>query len=180
MIVTAQTLGNGDLVHVRQLVDPDGTVVYDAEDWFEPADEQKTNAGFLASVSSLNWPVSADDPPLTPGRWSALIGQTDAEGAFVAGDVEVDVVFKTDPDFDAGRLRVVLLRSDNEDPGLEVALDRPRRSGRICMRPPASRWTSRTGAPRSTTWRHPPRGILGTRRSRIPRGFAPSSWCSSM
>ncbi len=123
MMITAQPLREGDLVHVRQLVDPDGVVVFDAEDWFGEADEQKTNAAFLASVSNLNWPVAPTDAPLVPGRWTALVGLTDSEIDFVAGDVRLDVVFKRDADFDDGRVRVVLLHPEGEDPALRVALD---------------------------------------------------------
>jgi len=123
LIVTAQVLSPGQLVHVRQLVDPEGEIVFDAEDWFSPVDEQKSNAAFLASVSSLNWPVSERDPPLVPGRWTALVGLTDSERAFVRDDVRVDVLLKQDADLDAGRLRIVLLHEEDEDPGFAVALD---------------------------------------------------------
>jgi len=126
LIVTAQTVDPDHLVHVRELVDPSGTVVFDAADWFSPVDEQKTNAAFLAGVSNLNWPVSSDDPPLSPGRWTALVGLTDAEGTFARGDVDIDVLLARDDDRTSGRIRVVLLRTDDEDPALELALTQAR------------------------------------------------------
>ncbi|MEN0068533.1 MAG: hypothetical protein AAGA48_40815 [Myxococcota bacterium] len=110
-------------MHIRELEDPDGNLVYNAEEWFSPADEQKTNAAFLAAVSNLNWPVAADDPPLREGRWRALIGMTDSEGSFIKGDVDVDILFKSDADATAGTVRVALVHSVDEDPGLKVAID---------------------------------------------------------
>lgn len=96
MLVGARD-GDGFL-NVASLTDPEGDVVLLAEDVWG-ADERLTHAPFLTSrVTALNWPIRAEDGPLTPGTWTATIGLWTADDDPDAGaDVRVRTVVRRTP-----------------------------------------------------------------------------------
>jgi len=112
------------LVHVRSVIDPDGTEVFASEEWnLNPL--SKTNAGFIASTSSLNWPINLDDLPLRPGRWTLELGVLDAEIEPASAVVQVDALLKSDPDLSAGRVSVAVVYTGSlgDDPALTGAIE---------------------------------------------------------
>ena len=125
--VTVRSDTPGSRVYVRRLIDPDGAVAFRAEDWFAPNDEQKTNAGLLAPVTTLNWPVLATDFLLVPGKWSAVVGLADANQNLVQGEVSIDILLKDDTDLFRGRVRVVLVRPVTLDFSTQSALQQAKR-----------------------------------------------------
>lgn len=93
---------------VHSLTDPGGDVVFDAEAlWEEP--RNFTSAAFPDRVTSLNWPVDADQM-LTPGPWTVEVGVLDAELFYVRdADVTVDVALKGDSGVGDGDLAVEIV-----------------------------------------------------------------------
>ncbi len=99
-------------VFVRSLIDPQGEQVLSAEELLsEPF--SKTNAVFVNAVNSLNWPVIEADRSLTPGRWELELGVVDEELSFTQSDVALDLLLKSDPDLESGRLDVALIYTDD-------------------------------------------------------------------
>jgi hypothetical protein len=84
-----------------------------------------TNAGFVAAVSVLGYPMLPEDLPLEPGRWWVTAGAVGTDLTFVDGALTVDLWFAQDDDDQAGALEVVLHLADglDADPGLAAALD---------------------------------------------------------
>ena len=77
MVLTEKASGTASTDGV---VDPDGNTVLDWEDWASSR-TSLTNA-FYASpdVTVLNWPVRAEDGPLSPGDWTVYASTLDADG----------------------------------------------------------------------------------------------------
>jgi len=92
-LLTAEVAG-GDLVHVSQLRDPEGTLLFDAQDEVR-SDEWMATAGFLDPVVSLNWPILPTHDALIPGRWEIALATTDNTAQFVSADVDVHLLLKT-------------------------------------------------------------------------------------
>lgn len=84
-----------------------------------------TNAGFVAAVSVLGYPMLPDDLPLEPGRWWLTAGAVGADLTFAEGPLAVDLWFAQDGDDRVGALEVVVHLADGlaGDPGLAAALD---------------------------------------------------------
>lgn len=114
--------------HVRALQGPGGDKVFDAFSLYDTR-RNKTNAGFVASVSTLNWPIQSGDPPLKAGSWELSFGTLDASENWASAELAVDVLFKRDPDPTHGRLHasIVLTGDLRTDPemlrAIQVAAD---------------------------------------------------------
>lgn len=65
--------------YTAQVVDPSGAVAYEASSWWD-LPQNKTNGGFASAVVTMQWPVSASDAQLTPGRWTMEVR---TEGSYV-------------------------------------------------------------------------------------------------
>jgi hypothetical protein len=111
-------------VHVRSVEDPAGQLAFSSAEWNDNP-RSKTNAGFVASVSTLDWPVLPDDLPLSAGVWRFEFGVVDESQAYVPQSFAVDVLTKTDPDLAVGHLDVNLVYTDglDQDPALRDAID---------------------------------------------------------
>ncbi|MCA9491973.1 MAG: hypothetical protein KC621_18700 [Myxococcales bacterium] len=118
LLVTAQTDAPG-AVHVRSLTAPDHTEVFSSTEWND-SPYNKTNGGFLSTVATLNWPVSADDPGLEEGDWEIELGVVDADNQYVAQDVAIDVLLKQDDSLDDGRVHVAVLFTDGAEDDSEA------------------------------------------------------------
>lgn len=121
MLVTG-AVASPHRTHVRELHAPGGDAVFDAFAQYDTP-RNKTNAGFVASVASLNWPVLASDPRLAPGRWRIGFGTLDGDGDWARSELGVDVLLKRDPDFTSGSLlaSVTLAGDVAGDPELKRA-----------------------------------------------------------
>ncbi|MEQ1566072.1 MAG: hypothetical protein ABMA64_10580 [Myxococcota bacterium] len=91
--------------HFRSVRDTNDAPVFEAFAWND-SPYSKTNAGFVADVVSLNWPIQADDPTVFPGKWAFEIGVVDANKNYIAAPITLDLLVKDDPDFEAGALDV--------------------------------------------------------------------------
>lgn len=111
-------------VHVRSVRAPDNTEVFRAFEW-NASPYNKTNGGFVSTVATLNWPVAATDPGLSPGRWEIEMGVVDADQQYTRQQVAVDVLLKEDVDPTAGALSVAIVFTGGveDDPGLREAVD---------------------------------------------------------
>lgn len=109
--------------HVRSLEAPGKAQVFDAFALYDTA-RNKTNAGFVAPVSSLNWPVQPGDRPLEAGAWQLEFGTLDGQDRWDAAELAVDVLLKRDEDPTWGRLHasVVLTGELATDPEMLRAI----------------------------------------------------------
>lgn len=110
--------------HFRLVSDPAGTQVFKAFEW-NSSPYSKTNAGFVADVVSLNWPIQAEDPDLFGGRWDFEFGVVDGNQQYVGIPVLLDVMLKDDAQFTLGHLEVSIVYTDDleNDEGLRAAVD---------------------------------------------------------
>lgn len=105
--------------HVRALGAPGGDDVFDAFSLYD-SPRNKTNAGFVASVTTLAWPILPGDARLEPGKWRVDLGTVGGDDEWRPSEVAVDVLLKRDPDPTRGVLRasVVLAGEVARDPEL--------------------------------------------------------------
>lgn len=84
-----------------------------------------TNAGFVNTVSVLNWPILDSDAPLSGGRWSVSVGVVGDDLSYTGGDFRIDAWVATDATPEIGTVEVTFLLADglDADPGLAAALD---------------------------------------------------------
>lgn len=126
LLATAQ-VASPRQVHFRSLEDPDRRQVFDAFAWND-SPYSKTNAGFIAGTSTLNWPVQLGDPALIAGRWALTLGVVDEGAQYVSAPVAIDIYLKADPDFGTGALAVSIVYAGavGEDDAVRAAVDAAR------------------------------------------------------
>jgi hypothetical protein len=128
-----QITGSSDaLVSFDRLVDPDGNVVLDWQDWLDS--EESLTLGLFAdrTTTALSWPIREEDGPLQPGTWTAWLSLYDPHSFDPADEVEVDLYADTklDDNLDKGRVSVQVVWADQveEERGVvnavEEAIDR--------------------------------------------------------
>lgn len=110
--------------HFRLVEDPDKNEVFNAYQW-NNSSLSKTNAGFVASVATLNWPVQEQDTILSKGNWLFEYGVVDVDQKYTAAPLLLDVLIKEDSDFDSGDLVVSIVYTDDleDDDNLRDAVD---------------------------------------------------------
>ena len=111
---------------VEYVYDPEGNLVLDWEDWWD-SDESLTDALFPDDVDlAFQWPVRAEDGPLTPGLWTVVVTSINANGNYV-GNTPIDtaITLKDDPDLERANIRVQILLSAGTaaDPALVSAVE---------------------------------------------------------
>ncbi len=123
LLVTAR-LEDPMTTHILGLYDADDEPVWLAEDWLGGV-ETKTNAMFLGTTVSLNWPVLVDDAALTEGTWAVEVGVVDVDLLYSEGLVDVDVLLSQDADFSVGQVDVAVVYTAGlqDDPELTAAID---------------------------------------------------------
>ncbi len=123
MLATA-SVEPGFEAHVRRLVDPFGQVLFNAFEWSSTS-FSKTNAAFVADTVTLNWPVTAFDAPLTPGKYELEFGVVDTTSAYTAQPMFFDAYFKSDESFTDGILQVAIIYAGglDDDADLRTAVD---------------------------------------------------------
>jgi hypothetical protein len=118
----------GELVSFDQLIDPDGEVVLDWQDWLDGS--ESLTLAFLPqrTTTALSWPVREQDGPLEAGRWTAWLSIYD-EDTYQPVDHEVEVDLYSDitidPDLGEGRVsvQIVWARGVEDEPGVEDAIE---------------------------------------------------------
>jgi len=123
MLVTAE-VNAGYQTHFRTVYDPSERPAFQAFDW-TGTEYSKTNAGYVSQVSTLNWPVSGDDPDLVAGQYTLEFGVVDSNENYVSQPVFVDILLKADDDFSVGELRVDIIYTGGlqDDEDLRGAVD---------------------------------------------------------
>lgn len=110
------------LLAVTRIEAPDGAVL-EADDWL--GNERLTAAVYaVPGQTVVNWPVRAEDTPLSPGEWVVEVGMYDAaldslDSLPVTGVVRT----KTDDDVTRGTLFARVLVPNALDPALKDGLD---------------------------------------------------------
>jgi hypothetical protein len=81
---------SGGYVATEQIVDPEGEVVIDWEDWAN-SKESLTEAFYATEDATvINWPVRADDPEIYEGAWTVYASTLD-KNLYYDGNQAVDV-----------------------------------------------------------------------------------------
>lgn len=111
---------SGGYVSIDTLLDPDGTTILDWEDWSQ-SHESLTDAFYANPTATvLNWPVRADDPPLSKGEWT-LYASTLSDDFYYERDREVDVTILRRSCAEAKVLRVTIAYAKGLDADAEVS-----------------------------------------------------------
>ncbi len=102
----ATTMSTGGITtHHRELRSPrpDPDTLFDALEEAE-LDQSKTNAGFISSAATLNWPILDSDLAVDEGRWFLDVGVVEGD-EYVRDEATVEVLVKDDADFTVGTLQ---------------------------------------------------------------------------
>jgi hypothetical protein len=127
MLTTAE-VNPGYQVHFRSVTDPAGTPVFQAFDW-TGTDYSKTNAGYVSQVSTLNWPVSAADPPLAPGKYTLEVTSPGVERALrtpehFQREIGKRVALRlSDASLDERRFDGLLVAADDSTATIRIGID---------------------------------------------------------
>jgi hypothetical protein len=97
---------------------PNGDRAFQAD---PSADHLSTNAGFVAPVSVLDWPVLSSDTPLSSGRWSATIGVVDENLHFIPGNFQFDVWLASAKPASDNTLKVTLHYAEGLEDNADLA-----------------------------------------------------------
>lgn len=123
LLVTARA---DTLLALEAVYDPDGERVLYWLDWEE---QPRTLTWALTAHGrdmTLNWPVRAEDGPLTPGTWTVVIATLDDAYAYRGGqELDVAVQVRTDGDLSQGTVSVRVLTADGvgDQPDVVAAID---------------------------------------------------------
>lgn len=121
-----ESVDGADLSHLRSL-EVAKEPVYRAVDEVDPLNVfARSGAGFVASTTSMSWPIAPSDGPLATGeRHLFRVGLTDATRVYTDGTAEMTVVVKSDDDLTSGTLRVNLMFGGNTatDSAVQQAVD---------------------------------------------------------
>lgn len=105
---------------VEEVTDPEGEVVLSWRDWNGLYSLTEAFYPWFTDVS-FNWPVREVDGPLAEGTWTVWLATTNYNGSYVSDvDVETRTRLKTDPDLQAGEVRVRIVLADGVDDDDEV------------------------------------------------------------
>jgi len=124
-MVSAQTETEGVYLAVEEVWDPDGNLRMSWEDWYEmdewigePFDPWYKDVYF-------NWPIRAEDGPLTPGTWSVVVGAVDDWWAYKKAELDLTVQRKTDSDLDNATVQawVVYAKGIEKEDGVQEAVE---------------------------------------------------------
>ncbi len=118
--------GDASYLYVTELVDPSGTTVLSAQDWWTGGEYYTSGVLPLHEEAVLNWPIREEDGELEPGGWTVALQALSSSGAEANG-VEADVVvfFNADRSTADGcaTVRVVLTPGVAGDSALTAAVD---------------------------------------------------------
>lgn len=105
-LVTATS--SADLA-VSQVMDPSGEVVFDAADWGDGTYALTSAVWAAATDVVFNWPVRAEDGPLSAGVWSVTLAAEEAGGSASEGAaVNVATQVKRDADLSTATVHVAI------------------------------------------------------------------------
>ena len=117
---------SGDYLAVSSVYDPAGDVVLDWYDWYYQPNLLTMAFWYLEGTTVLNWPIRAQDAPLTGGTWAVDLEVLEADGSYpMTGAIDVTVLLKEDADFSSGKLqaRVVYASGMDSDPAVVQAVE---------------------------------------------------------
>jgi hypothetical protein len=107
---------NNQYLSVEEVIDPDGAQVLYWEDWYDGTYYLTAGVLPLSNEMQLNWPVRADDAPLSPGWWSVVVAAIDYEGYYQpSANIEVVTQVKQDASFADGVVSVRIVYVDGLD-----------------------------------------------------------------
>jgi hypothetical protein len=124
-MVSAQTEKEGAYLSVEEVYDPSGNLVMSWEDWYES--DEWIGEPFFAWYKDVffNWPIRAEDGPLTPGTWSVIVTAVDDWWTYVPAELELSVQRKKDSDPDNGTVQIwiVYAKGIEKEDGVAEAVE---------------------------------------------------------
>jgi hypothetical protein len=104
--------------YVESIRDPSGEVVFDALALAD-GEESLTGAQYANPLSTVNWPIRAEDPPLVPGKWKVQVGPLNSDFFLVKGaEVAGSLTFKDTGSQATLRVQLVYADGTADDPEL--------------------------------------------------------------
>lgn len=98
-----------DYVSTDYIYGPDDALVLDWEDWYDSSFSLTACFYPTEFATTANWPVRAEDGPLTEGTWKVAVSTLNARYGYVGNKtVQVEVLTRKDDDFGAGNLRALV------------------------------------------------------------------------
>lgn len=125
LLVCGQTAHDGRWMSVEKITDPAGATAMRWQEWYDTP-EVLTGAIFPSGQDTcLNWPVRAEDGPLSSGTWTVWLASTNDRNQYASG-TSIDVVAQSRrAPVGGGVLRVALAYGGDlsEDADLVSAVD---------------------------------------------------------
>jgi len=112
-------------VWMESVLDPDGEVVLDWQDWWT-SDESLTEAVLgYSSTTALNWPIREVDPALREGDYTVRVAALGGNGDYTTAKIDLTLHAKTDPDLQQGKVyaRIVYTGQVDEDADVVAATE---------------------------------------------------------
>jgi hypothetical protein len=130
-MVTAEAVNLDALVAIETIHRPSGAKAFDWMDWYYERTFITASVWPMSTDVVLNWPIRAEDAPLTAGDWEVSFVAVDDSGRGLS-DIELEAVVQTkaDPDYSEGTVNVVIAYAGFVAPhpdvvdGVEQAVER--------------------------------------------------------
>ncbi len=126
-LVTAKAWKSNVMIAVETIRRPNGSVTLDWMDWYYENTYLMAGIWPRAQDVVVNWPVRAEDPPLTGGSWEITFAAVNANFQYL-DNIEIDLLIQTkaDDDFETGAMNVVIAYAEGVSsiPGVEEGIER--------------------------------------------------------
>jgi len=115
------TSESGALLAVEYIYDQSGDIVLDWEEEYSSANSLTGAIWAEAADNVVNWPAHPDDA-LSPGTWTVVLSTLTDDGAYYAGNQDVDVTVQTkgDRDLTSGTIRATVAYAEGVNNNAEV------------------------------------------------------------
>jgi len=110
-----------ELLAIDSIRDGDGETILQWDDWYTQPTYLTAAVWPLATDLALNWPVRAEDVPLSPGIWEVEFSSVSTKGVYLDGvKIEATTQAKSDADLTGGTVKVVIAYAEGVDEDVEV------------------------------------------------------------
>jgi hypothetical protein len=112
-------------VQVLRVLDPDGEVILNSEDWTDSDTKLTLAVWSMADQLSLNWPVRVADGELDHGEWTVELEMIAFSGLPIEDEIELTVYRNNDTDLSDGtvKVRIVFAEGVDQEEGVREAYE---------------------------------------------------------
>jgi len=108
-LITAEAWDTEAMLAVETIRRPNGSVTFDWMDWYHEDTYLMAGVWPRAKDVVVNWPVRAEDPPLTGGMWEISFAAVNSAYKYMDNvEIELNIQTKADDDFQDGTVNVVI------------------------------------------------------------------------